>query len=117
MKLYPKELHSVEALRREKLKLKYARKHSDNLVSIDKNTDDGLSSSAFTGTLMSLVSSKSVSSFLLTLTPTLLSFVSGKKKKRFISSVAREVLGGYIKFKAMQMAYRYIRMIVKKKKD
>ena len=102
------------------VKLKYAKKHSDlgDLVSIDRNTQKGsaLNNPALTGTLMSLVSSKSAGNLLLTLAPMVLSFVSGKKKKKFVSSVLKEVLGGYIKYKISHMVFRYIKMMIKKKK-
>ena len=125
MKLYAKKLHSLEELKREKHVLRYAAKHSDDLLSfkdLGKNTStDEAAGAGMLGTLISAFGSKSLFNSVLAMAPPLLALISkrsSRRKKNPIESLAKEVLFGYVKWKALQMAYRGITMAFRSdKKD
>jgi hypothetical protein len=130
MRLYRKKLHSVEELRREVHVLKYAKKQSDSESWLDMK-DIGLkgfgsssktkTNSAFDagilGTLISAMGSRSWLNIALAIAPPVFSLISKRsKKKNFLESAAKDVLGGYLKWKGINLAYRWIRRAVSKQK-
>lgn len=128
MKLYSKQLNSLEELRREKHVLQYAKKHTDEWLSfsdLDKNKEhaEDAAGAGILGTLLSAAGSKSLFSTVLALAPPILTLLSkntatGKKKSNPLEKLAKEVAIGYIKWKAIQMAYRGLKMLMKSdKKD
>ncbi len=126
MKLYSKQLKSIEDLRREKHVMRYAVKHSDEMLSFkelggaDHSTSDA-AGAGLAGTLISAVGSKSLTNTLLAIAPpilTMLSKRSGRRqRKNPLESLAKEVFLGYVKWKAIQMVYRGVMLAVKSKKD
>jgi hypothetical protein len=123
MRLYSKKLHSLEELKREKHVLKYAAKHSDdtlNFNDLGKHTStDDAAGAGMLGTLISAFGSKSMFNTVLAMAPPLLALVSkrsGRKKKNPLESLAKEVIFGYVKWKAVQMAYRGVMLFVKSNK-
>lgn len=130
MRLYPKKLRSLDALKREKLKLKYALERteeegffnlkSDKLSGLGKlagmgkkaagSSDGGLNFLSLAGDLLT---SKSFADIALTVGLPLLKFAGRKAKKGVIKKIATEVIGGYVKWKLMQMGYRGIRLFLK----
>ena len=123
MKLYSRQLHSLEELKREKHVLKYTAKHTEDWLSFNNmkhDTDAGQAAGAgMLGTLISALGSKSAFSTLLAIAPPLLTMFSkkdhgkGKKKHNPIERLAKEILLGYIKWKAVQIVYRGIMKIIK----
>jgi hypothetical protein len=123
MKLYGKKLHSLEELKREKHVLRYAAKHSDDMLSfkdLGKNTStDDAAGAGMLGTMISAFGSKSILNTILAMAPPLVALVSkrsSRKKKNPLESLAKEIILGYVKWKAVQMAYRGVMLVVKSNK-
>jgi hypothetical protein len=127
MKVYKKKLNSVEELKREKMMLEFARKHSEaqKPFSIDEmlrkpDVAEGKAAGAL-GMASKLFASKSNMDMLTTLAGPLLGMVTGRVKKKVLGSglikkAVFEVFGGYAKWKLLQMGYRGIMLAVKAKK-
>ena len=123
MKFYGKKLHSLEELKREKHVLKYAAKHSDDVLSFKdlgkSSSTDAAAGAGMLGSLISAFGSKTLTNSLLAMAPPLLALVAKRtstKKKNPLESLAKEVFFGYVKWKAVQMAYRGVMMVVRSKK-
>jgi len=127
MKLYSKKLNSVEELKREKHVLKYALKHSgsddwlnlNNLGSSDPRTENAAGAGVL-GTVISAFGNKSMLNTILAMAPPVISLATKRRRKPeagFLQRAAREVVTGYIKWKAIQMVYRGIMMVVKSNKE
>lgn len=116
MKLYGKQLNSLEELRREKHVMRYAAKHSDEMLSFRELTggDDSTENAAGAGLVGSLISafgSKSLFNAIIAVAPPILTLLTtgsaGKKKRNNpLQSLAKEVLAGYLKWKAIHLAYK-----------
>jgi hypothetical protein len=123
MKLYSKQLNSLEELRREKHVLRYAVKHSEESLNLndlkkDKGENSALSAGLL-GTVISAFGSKSVLNTLLSIAPPILSLVakgSSRKKTNPVQKLMKEVAFGYIKWKAVQFAYNTTMKLVHAKK-
>lgn len=118
MKLYRRQLHSVEELRREKLRLQYEKlhtNHKDFFPVREHGKPDHKAGSNFVDFLGGLATAQGPVQTWLTLARPLLRAV-GKKKapKKILTNIAREVLLGYAKWKLVEMAYRGVRMYVKR---
>src|SRR5690349_21676876 len=104
MKLYNKQLHSLEELKREKHVLKYAAKHTDDWLSFkdmekEKDSSSDFAGAGILGTLISALGSKSMFSTLLAVAPPILTLFAkkspgGPKKKNPLESLAKEVIFG-----------------------
>jgi hypothetical protein len=133
MRLYPKKLRNIEDLEREK---KLLRKESrdldiDSLFSVDgilgkknKDKDDGGSLFDF------LPVSNPVVDLLVKFVQKKLAKKNGdsgasyapppekkKKGKNLLKTVAVEFIGGYLKWKAIELSYKGIRHLIKKRKE
>ena len=124
MKLYRKQLHSLEELKREQHVMKYAVKHTDDWLSLKEMSKGTRPKDAaalgMLGSVISAVSSRSLFSSALTIVPAILNLLprkEAKKKKGVLESLAKEVLLGYLKWKAIQMSYRAVMMLVNATKD
>jgi hypothetical protein len=127
MKLYSKQLHSLEELKREQHVLRYAKKHTDdwlNFKDLDKDKEDAedAAGAGMLGTLLSAVGSKSMFSAALAMAPPILTLMSkksssGRKRNNPLEKLAKEVILGYVKWKAIQMAYRGVMLVVKSNKS
>jgi len=122
MKLYKRQLHSLEELRRERHVLKYAVKHTDDWLNLKETGDDefpGLGGAGILGNIISAITSKSTFGTILTFAPTLLNLFSknkkGEKKKNPAASLIKEIAFGYIKWKAIQLAFRAIKNVASTK--
>ena len=127
MKLYSRQLNSLEELRREKHVLRYAIRHTDDWISLKdmdkKETDTGEAAGAgMLGTLISALASRSLLSTVLAIAPPLITLLSRRsashpKKKSPLESLARDVFFGYLKWKALHFAYRSLRSMLGSDKE
>ncbi|HRO42646.1 MAG TPA: hypothetical protein PL009_07410 [Flavipsychrobacter sp.] len=127
MKLYSRQLHSLEELKREKHVLKYAKKHTDDWLSF-KDMDNGKANAedaagaGLLGSLLSAVGSKSILSAVLAMAPPILTLMSknsssGRKRTNPLERLAKDVVVGYIKWKVLQFAYRSVIGVAKSNKE
>lgn len=143
MKFYGKRLNSIEELRRERQVLLYAKKHtaSDSLLDIKALSSesgaggllDGIlggiggnknaAGAGMLGSLISAFSSKSPMGIITALAPSIFSLIarriggSSRPRKNPIVQLVKEVAIGYIKWKAIQLAYRWVEMAIKANKN
>lgn len=120
MRLYPKKLHSLEELKREKQVLKYAKKHThaDGLLDIKANTPPGADKqSDILSMLGDLATSKSFSDIALTVGLPMLKLAGRKVEKSFLKTFLGEVIGGYMKWKLLQMGMRGVRLFIRMQKS
>jgi hypothetical protein len=117
MKFYPKRLNSLEELKREKQVLKYARKHSKpegfmdmKIPSPSREADKQSDILSMAGDLLT---SKSFADVALTVGLPLIKLVGRKTEKSFIKTFAGEVIGGYVKWKILQMGVRGVKLFVR----
>jgi hypothetical protein len=130
MKLYPKKLNSLEELKREKQVLKYAKKHttSNGFLPFEKIKGEGSMTAAEPNAFNQsdvlsifgdLATSKSLTSAALSLGLPLLKLAGRKAEKGVFRTVGGEIIGGYLKWKVIQFAFKRIKgmMSSKKKKE
>lgn len=120
MALYPKKLNSLEELRREKYALKYARHQVEDkdFFSVESKDAGGVANASIIGTAMSLLTSPSLLHTIVTVAPSLINLSGSKKaKSTFIQRVAKEIIGGYVKWKVIQMGLRGVNMFIKSRKS
>lgn len=125
MKLYPKQLHSLEELKREQHVLKYAAKHTDDWLSLKElggssSSTDNAAGAGILGTVISAFGSKSIFNVILAIAPPVMTLLSrhsssSKKRKNPLESLAKELIIGYVKWKAVQLAYRGVRNVFRHK--
>lgn len=135
MKLYNKKLDSVEALKREKIRLRYERrstKHSDlnPLGEIGGSKITGSAKAGLLGTAMDLFTAKNNLQMAMAIARPLLKAMGKRKaskqalraemglpkKQSFLKKLFVEVAVGYITGKAVLMAVRAIRIARKRRK-
>lgn len=127
MKLYPKKLNSVEELRKEKRMLRKKTKEAaqDDLFSFEqpgnkKNNaqqDEGNNLADYIAAFSGIMSSRSVVDGALAALPLILRLLPDAKVKKVLGNVAKEFAGGYLKWKGIELGYRFIkRYIVSRKK-
>jgi hypothetical protein len=127
MKLYRKQLNSVEELRRECIRLNYQKKHAGPLDLLGKNTSDNKknkavqesgSSSGIVSTALSLMSGGSTLQTVLSIAGPLLGKMgkSGGPKK-IAGRIIRDVLIAYAAGKGLQILFRIVSRQMKKKKE
>jgi hypothetical protein len=117
MGLYHKQLNSVADLRREKKRLKIdrkvARKNAEAVEQAKEGSEEGNPLASFISMAGELLSSKSTKSALSGIAMPLFSMALGRAKHGFLQKAAKEVIGGYIKWKAIDygvtLAMRFIR--------
>lgn len=127
MKLYPKQLNSLEELRREKHVLRYAKKHTDDWLSfkdLDKGKQQGgqAAGAGLMEILLSVAGSKSMFSAVLAVAPTVFSLLSktsssGRKRNSPLERLAKDVVLGYAKWKLIHFAYSRIMSLISSKKN
>ncbi len=118
MGLYHKQLNSVADLRREKKRLKVNRKvaknNAEEVERAKEGDDDRGPLASFISIAGDLLSSQGTKSALSSIAMPLFSMALGKAKNGFLKKVAKEVIGGYVKWKAIDfgvtLAMRFIRM-------
>ena len=118
MKLYRRQLHSVDELRREKLRLQYEKLHTsgDNFFPVrEHGKPDHKSTSNFMDFLGGLGTSQGPLQMWLTLAKPILRAINKKAKPgKVLTQIAKEVLLGYAKWKVIEMAYRGVRTFIKR---
>jgi hypothetical protein len=116
MRLYPKKLRSLEELKREKQVLKYARAQTRKESFLDIKADS-LPGAGKKGDILSLIgdlfTSKSFADIALSVGLPMLKFAGRKTEKNIIKKLAGELIGGYVKWKLLQMGLRGIRLFMK----
>ncbi len=139
MKFYNKKLKSLEDLKREKNVLQYAKKHTAQDSPLDFRfltargnataTVAGVAGKPYVSWLPAIVSaatSGSIMKAVIALAPPLLKMMGrktgvsgkvGRSIKGSLKGVLIEVALGYVKWKALQMAYRGVMLFVKSKKS
>lgn len=115
MELYHKQLNSVAELRREKKRLKIDRKIADdNAEAVEDAKEADNPWASYIGMAGDFLSSKGTKNALAGLAMPLLQLALRNTQKGILKKVANEVLGGYIKWKAIDfgvtLAMRFIRM-------
>ncbi len=116
MELYHKQLKSVAELKREKKRIKLMRHLEDNnaeAVKDAKNADNPLAS--FASLAGDLISSKGTTGVLMSVAMPLLKPLM-KKGQKGMFKLAKEVLGGYVKWKAIDMGITLAMRFIKSQK-
>lgn len=118
MKLYRRQLNSVDELRREKLRLQYEKLHTsrnDFFPVQEHGKPDNKSASNFTDFLGGLGTAQGPAQMWLTLAKPIFRAINKKAKpKKVLANIAKEVLLGYAKWKVIEMAYRGVRLFIKR---
>ncbi len=121
MKLYNRQLKNLEDLRREKHMLQYAVRHTGDWLSFReleraaKKPNGGQTTGAgLIATILSVAGSKSILHTIITLAPSLFTLIKkrssgGRKRPNPLGKLATEVIGGYMKWKAIELLYKGIR--------
>lgn len=121
MKLYPKPLHSLEELKREKHVLQYVVKHTGQSLSFkdleENKSRSNTGSALLLSGLASALGSKSLLSAAVSAAPAAINYFSKKRaapppKKSPVEALAKEILFGYLKWKAIYLTYKGIMHLV-----
>lgn len=127
MKLYNKQLNSIEELRREKQKLKADLQSADKqgLFSLDdllpgnstsnSKADNNAEGVDIAGIATSLLSSLGNKNTLLSVGLPLLKVAGNQLEKGVVKKILKEVGLGYIKWKAIELSVKGIKHMVDKK--
>jgi hypothetical protein len=135
MKLYRKQLNSLEALRREKIRLRFEQKHTkpddlNPLSEIGIGKLPGIAKVGLLGFVAELLSSKSNVQTAFTLSKPLVKILKSRSAKKremrriaglpekesVIKKVVKEIAVNYFIGKAMQMAVRGIQLYMRRRK-
>lgn len=126
MKLYPKQLNSLEDLKREKHALKLAINRSEPLINFDDFTSGNAQTSqilneGLINKIIAALDSKSILNSLIDIVPLLLPALSNKtgftkKAIGVIENIAKEVVSGYVSWKAIKYGYKAVKFLFKSKK-
>ena len=126
MRLYPRQLNSLDELKREKeaLKATIRRIEDEGFFSIEDilpaKAADGIEGDSIMAKLTDLVSSGNAKEILVSIAGPALSLLGTGIEKRALKKVAKEFLGSYVKWKAIELGYKGIKMWLesrKKEKD
>jgi len=130
MKLYPKKLHNISDLEREKEVLRYAQKQVslDSLFSLGGLTGTAAkpketSSNATTGTNLG-IATMILDLVLKYAMPNRRQVVSKRTEERterprknLLISAAKEFIGGYIKWKVVELSYKGLSKVIRSRKE
>ena len=76
-----------------------------------------MANASIVGTALSLLTSRSLLNTIITVAPSLINLTGSKKAKNtFIQRFAREIIGGYVKWKVVQMGLRGVKMFIRSQK-
>lgn len=128
MKIYDRKLSNLQDLRKERARLKNRLKGTN---AADK-TDKEPSKENFLSGLLSGVTSGSMLTTVLNVAPTILdiiknrslpkaanvqrAFTRQKKSKNFAANLLTDFIGGYIKWKILELSYKGLRKVLKSNK-
>lgn len=124
MKLYSKQLNSLAALKKEKQKQRLLCKKNapENWLSLKNNTDpNSKTETQATGNLLldtisSFTDSASLLSPLLKYAPKVITAKPAKSIGSGIWAIVKEIGGGYLKWKALELGTKGIKSIIKAQK-
>ncbi|HEY1031998.1 MAG TPA: hypothetical protein VGD89_09505 [Flavipsychrobacter sp.] len=125
MKLYSKQLNSLEELRREKRMLKRAIKESEKEGFFPGSKKEGKENSDETGDILSaatgLFSGSPLGSLAMAVGMPLLKQAAGKKIAKsggkILGSLLKEVGFSYLKWKAVELGIKGVKQVIKKRKE
>jgi hypothetical protein len=127
MKLYNRQLNSLDELRQEKQRLRARKRDTDDIFSFDdiipgkavakegeaeKSEDGGLDIAGIAGSVLSAVGNKDM---LFSIGLPLLKIAGSQLEKGLIKKVLKEVGFGYAKWKAIELAFKGVKHLVDKK--
>ncbi len=133
MKLYAKKLDSLEALKREKIRLRYERRHSkasdlNPISEIGGNKSSGVAKTGLLATVLALASSRSQLDTFMTVGRPLWRMISKRRAKaeaRYAAAVQQkpsfakrlitDVVVSYIIGKALQVSVQGLRVYLRRK--
>lgn len=126
MKLYPKRLNSLEELKKEKHMLILAKKKSElpdvlsfglpilNGFGKKKDTEQAATDDNIVVDLIaSFIESPDLSNLVSTVARPILNYASDKAGTSILKSAAKEVIGGYAKWKAIELGFRGVKHLMK----
>lgn len=136
MKLYRKKLNSLEALKREKIRLRYERRHTkpsdlNPLAEVGRSKVSGAAKAGLLGTIMDLINSENQFQTAMVIGKPLLNMLRRRrnkarafrhaagmpgKKNSFLKKLVKDVAVSYIIGKAVQMSVRGAQMYMRRKK-
>ncbi|MEI8278321.1 MAG: hypothetical protein WCG87_01085 [Bacteroidota bacterium] len=130
MKLYPKRLNSLAELKKEKHMLMLAKKESElpDVLSFDLPLLSGLGKkkdveqaseddNIVVDLIASFIESPDLSNLITTVAKPILNYAKDKAGTSILKSAAKEVIGGYAKWKAIELGFRGVKHLVKTKMD
>lgn len=116
MRLYPRQLNNLDELKREKeaLKATVRRIEDEGFFSIEDilpaKMADGVEGDGLMSKLTDLISSGSAREILTSIAGPALSLLGTGIEKQALKKVAKEFLGSYVKWKAIELGYKGIKM-------
>lgn len=109
MKLYPKKLNNLEDLKREKQRLKEELKSIEDKGLISKDDFFGeIGGGDIIGTATGLLKGGSIKDAALAVGMPLLKLAGSTLEAATIKKIAKNVVGGYAKWQAIQLAYKLV---------
>lgn len=120
MKLYSRQLNSLDELKQEKKMLKDRLKQTESegffslsdILPVSKDGDDGLMSK-----LTGMLNDADTKELIMSLAGPALGALGNKVEKQTLKKIAKEFLGSYVKWKAIELAYKGVKMLMDKNKD
>jgi len=127
MKLYNKQLNSLDELRLEKQRLRAKKRNTDELFSLDdiipgksatkadgdeEQREGGLDIAELASGLISAVGNRDM---LMSVGMPLLQLVGSQMEKGVVKKILKEVGFGYAKWKAIELAFKGVKHLVDKK--
>jgi hypothetical protein len=120
MRLYPKKLSSVRELKRERHKLRLQLKEYKEQGIFAGGTKKSSAKGAKKDVISSIADfffNSPFASLALNLGSSAVKSRVGKKAGKGIFNIGKELVGGYAKWKALEVGYRWARRFVKSKKE
>jgi len=124
MKLYPRKINSVKDLKQERkaLKSRISNHESDEWFSFggkgdkEDHANEKHGNKDILSTIGHLFYNNPFADIALSLGAPLLK-KTGKSAGKTAFTVAKELIGGYAKWKAIELGYRWVRRMIKKRKE
>lgn len=119
MRLYPKRLNGLKDLQREKLLLKKEREELTIHHVLSEQTGNlrDAMPGKIAGALLDNINIESVGSVILSFLPIAVQNIVGRKIKRTVLSVAGTVITGFLKWEAVELGFRGLRLLVRMQKN
>jgi hypothetical protein len=118
MKLYPKQLNSLQELKQEKERLSLSignNAHQANSINTPAE-NSRVADVSYMGIILDLLSNDLIGSALLKLGLPMFK-KAGKFAGKNVFGLGKEVFGGYLKWKALELGYRWMRRYLNKDKN